>query len=115
MTVKTKLSRSTQICNGRWYVKHLYLQGRESPENSPDLIERFVGMLFGKKALESREPFGMKRLSAKDAPEMFPATLDEWADPVDGDSEEVAVIRPLLAGTRLRLLPLRYQLPAFYF
>ena len=76
-------------------------------EDSPDLVERFVGKLFGKKALDSREPFGMKRLSAEDTPEMFPATLDEWADPVEGDSSDVAVIRPLLAGTRLRTLPLR--------
>lgn len=83
-------------------------QGQQSPDDSPDLVERFVGMLFGKKALESREPMGMKRLSAEDAPEMFPATLDEWADPVDGDSPEVAIIRPLLAGTRVRALPLRY-------
>lgn len=86
--------------------------GKQSPEDSPDLVERFVGMLFGKKALESREPFGMKRLSAEDAPEMFPATLDEWADPVEGDSPEVATIRPLLAGTRVRTLPLRYKHPA---
>ena len=66
-----------------------------------------MGLLFGKAVLESREPFGMKRLSAEDAPEMFPATLDEWAGPVKGDSPDVAIIRPLLAGTRVRALPLR--------
>ena len=33
--------------------------------DSPDMVERFVGMLFGKGALETREPFGMKRLSAE--------------------------------------------------
>ena len=85
--------------------------GRQAPDDGPDLVERFVGMLFGKAALESREPFGMRRLSAEDAPEMYPATLDEWADPVEGDSPQVALIRPLLAGTRVRTLPLRCPSP----
>ena len=40
-------------------------QHKQPDANSPDLVERFVGMLFGKAALESREPFGMKRLSAE--------------------------------------------------
>ena len=43
----------------------------------------------------------------QDTPEMFPATVDEWAEPLEGDDAEVAVIRPLLAGTRLREARLR--------
>ena len=38
---------------------------------------------------------------------MFPATVDEWAAPLDGDDSEVAMIRPLLEGTRLREAQLR--------
>lgn len=74
-------------------------------DDSPDIIESFVGMLFGKNALEDRSPFGMKRIST---PEMYPATTDEFAPPLEGDSPEVAqYVRPLLAATQLESLPLR--------
>ncbi len=48
----------------------------------------------------------------QDTPEMFPATVDEWAEPLDGDDAEVATIRPLLEGTRLREAQLRRETPA---
>ena len=38
---------------------------------------------------------------------MYPATVDEWAEPVRGDDADVAIIRPLLAGTNLREAQLR--------
>ena len=49
----------------------------------------------------------MKRMSDEAYNEQSVATTTEFADPVDGDTEEVAVIRPLLARTRLEKLPLR--------
>jgi len=76
-------------------------------EDSPDLIESFVGKIFGKKVLEDSSPFGMKRMSAEDYPEMYPAVTDHWAAPVQGDSPDIAVIRPLLARTQLEKARIR--------
>ncbi|CAG9467377.1 unnamed protein product [Pedinophyceae sp. YPF-701] len=64
-------------------------------------------MIFGKKALEDRNPAGMKRLSEDDAPEMYPATTTEFADPVESDDSTMAVLRPMLARTQLERRPLR--------
>ena len=49
---------------------------------------------------------------SQDTPEMYPATTDEWAEPLEGDDAGVAVVRPLLAGTNLREARLRQQPPA---
>lgn len=49
----------------------------------------------------------MKRLGADEAPEMFPATTDRLAAAVEGDDADAAVIRPLMAGTRLEKVPMR--------
>eukprot|EP00951_Prasinocladus_malaysianus_P023963 scaffold205402_cov20-Prasinocladus_malaysianus.AAC.1 len=46
-------------------------------------------------------------MAADDFPEMYPATTTEFADPVEGDSEEVAAFRPLLARTQLEEKPLK--------
>ena len=73
----------------------------------PDLIERIVGRLFGKQALDDRAPGGMQRMSDEALLEQYPATLTEFADPVESDDKEMAVFRPLLAQTRLQKLPLR--------
>lgn len=77
--------------------------GNES-EQQPDFIEAMVGKLFGKQALEDPSPFGMPRLSN---PEMYPATTTEFADPMEGDDPEVAVVRSLLACTQLETAKLR--------
>lgn len=63
--------------------------------------------MFGKKALEAAEPFGMKRMSDEAYNEQSVATTTEFAAPVTGDSPEVALFRPLLAKTRLETKPLR--------
>lgn len=87
---------------------------QQAEESSPDFIERMVGALFGKKALETAEPFGMKRMSEEAYNEQSVATTTELAAPVEGDSPEVALLRPLLAKTRLQSKPLRSALhPAF--
>ena len=38
---------------------------------------------------------------------MFPATTDRFAEPLDGDDADAALVRPLMAGTRLERAPLR--------
>lgn len=80
---------------------------QQPDEDQQDFIERWYGKVFGKKALEDRNPFGMKRLGADEAPEMFPATTDRMAAPVKGDDLDAALVRPLMAGTRLEAAPLR--------
>lgn len=49
----------------------------------------------------------MKRMSEEALVEQYPATTTEFADPVPGDSADVALFRPLLAKTRLETVPLR--------
>lgn len=44
---------------------------------------------------------------ANEAPEMFSATTDRFAEPVEGDDADAALVRPLMAGTRLERAPLR--------
>lgn len=44
---------------------------------------------------------------AHEAPEMFPATTDRFAEPLEGDDADAALVRPLMAGTRLERAPLR--------
>lgn len=68
---------------------------------------RLFGSLFGRKALEDNEPFGLKRLTVDTSPEMYPATLTEFAEPVEGDDSEVAIFRSLLARTQLEKVKLR--------
>lgn len=41
------------------------------------------------------------------SPPADPAVTDVWAEPVEGDAEDVAVLRPLLAQTQLESAPLR--------
>ena len=76
-------------------------------QDQPDLVERMVGLFFGKKALEDQTPFGLKRMSAEDTPELYTATTTEFAAPVKADTPEVATFRPLLAKTQLERKPLR--------
>ncbi len=47
-----------------------------------DIITRFVGKLFGQQVLEDPEPGGLKRLSDTALQELYPAPLDEFAEPV---------------------------------
>lgn len=66
---------------------------------NPDLIERVFSFFFGAK---EKEPFGLKRFDRDKFPELYPATLDEFAQPVQDDTEEMALFRPLLARTQLQ-------------
>jgi hypothetical protein len=69
-----------------------------------DPIEKIFGFFFGKK---EAEPMGMKRFGQTRFPEQYPATLDEWADPVEGDDREMSMLRPLLKNTNLERRNLR--------
>lgn len=106
----------SQPCNSRTEVKALarrrsstrkLIVCESSKEDKPDFIERAFGALFGSKALGASEPFGMKRMSDEAYNEQSIATTTDFADPVEGDTEEVALFRPLLAKTRLEKLNLR--------
>lgn len=69
-----------------------------------DIIERIYTAIFGKK---QKEPFGLKRFDRDRFPELYPAPLDEFADPVPTDTPEIALFRPLLARTQLTTRPLQ--------
>lgn len=53
-----------------------------TPSDGDDLVTRWVGRLFGQKVLEDPEPGGLKRLTDEALQELYPAPLDEFADPV---------------------------------
>jgi hypothetical protein len=50
---------------------------------------------------------GMARFGQKRFPEQYPPTVDEWADPVEGDTPEMALLRPFLKNTNLETRALR--------
>ena len=70
------------------------------PEEDQDPIEKIFSFFFGK---PEEEPFGLKRFGAQRFPEQYPATVDEWAEPLEGDSPDVAKLRPLLKNTNMEL------------
>eukprot|EP01026_Neomeris_dumetosa_P055281 TRINITY_DN5015_c0_g2_i1.p2 TRINITY_DN5015_c0_g2~~TRINITY_DN5015_c0_g2_i1.p2 ORF type:complete len:316 (-),score=40.55 TRINITY_DN5015_c0_g2_i1:517-1431(-) len=85
-------------------------QSEQSEDNGAvkrDLVEKLFGMVFGDKSLEDKEPLGMKRMSDEALNEQYPATTTEFAEPVESDSEEMALFRPLLAKTQLEEKELR--------
>ena len=77
-------------------------------EEDLDPIEKIFSFFFGK---PEEEPFGLKRFGAARFPEQYPATVDEWAEPLEGDSPDVAKLRPLLKNTNMefRGLTLSYD------
>ncbi|CDF39345.1 unnamed protein product [Chondrus crispus] len=72
---------------------------KESNKGEMDIVERVYTAIFGAK---QAEPFGLKRFDRDRFPELYPATLDEFADPVPADTPEMALFRPLLARTQLQ-------------
>lgn len=69
-----------------------------------DAIEKVFEFFFGK---PEAEPLGLKRFGKERFPEQYPATVDEWADPVASDTAEMARFRPLLKNTNLETRGLR--------
>jgi hypothetical protein len=79
-----------------------------TPSSSSDLVERIYALFFGDK---KSTPFGLSRFDADRFPELYPATLTEFAPPHLEDSPEAALFRPLLARTQLatRAVALAYN------
>lgn len=73
--------------------------GATEDKPQQDVIERVYSFFFGAK---EKEPFGLKRFDRDRFPELYPATLDEFADAVPTDCAEMALFRPLLARTQLQ-------------
>ena len=73
-----------------------------------DPIEKLVGFFFGREAVmeADTDPSGLKRLTGAALSEQYEAPTDVFADAVEGDDEEVALFRPLLAATLLEASPL---------
>jgi len=84
------------------------VQEEEEEEEDLDPIEKIFTFFFGK---PEEEPFGLKRFGAARFPEQYPATIDEWAEPLEGDNSDVAKLRPLLKNTNMefRGLTLSYD------
>jgi hypothetical protein len=80
----------------------------QQADEEPDFVEKMFSVFFGK---PEKNPMGLKRFGRADFPEQYPATIDTWADPVEGDDKEVALLRPLLKNTSLerRRLQLAYS------
>jgi hypothetical protein len=78
---------------------------KKQPEEEKDLIEKTFVFFFGK---PEESPFGLKRFDQNRFPEQYPAVIDAWADPVPGDTAEIAkLIRPVLKSTNLEFRNLR--------
>lgn len=82
----------------------------ETPEKNTnekqdmDIVEKVYSFFFGAK---ESEPFGLKRFDRDRFPELYPATLDEFADPVESDTPEMQLFRPMLARTQLQTRELK--------
>jgi hypothetical protein len=78
------------------------------PEEEPDAVEKLFSFFFGK---PEEEPMGLKRFGRERFPEQYPATVDEWAEPLETDDREMSVLRPLLKNTNMetRGLKLTYS------
>lgn len=63
-----------------------------------DPVEKIFNFFFGAK---EAEPMGLKRFGAERFPEQYPATITEWAEPVESDDKEMAKLRPMMKNTNL--------------
>eukprot|EP00752_Nemacystus_decipiens_P009521 g8510.t1 len=74
-------------------------------EQQQDVIEKLFSMVFGNK---NDAPGGdLERITVKKFPDQYPAEKVLQAEPVQGDSKDVAVIRPLLKQTELEFRKLK--------
>ena len=88
MPVRSTL-RSLFYCHRSKNKRKCRMQSKDSSGGEGvDIIEGIVGKLFGKAALEDSSPFGMKRLTQDECPEMWPAVVDEFAQPLE-DGKQV--------------------------
>lgn len=71
---------------------------QQPPQQQLDIIERIYKFFFGEK---SAKPFGLARFDRDRFPELYPATLTEYAPAHPKDSPIITTFRPLLARTQL--------------
>lgn len=81
----------------------------QDPNADLDIVERAVQFFFGAK---QAAPFGLARFDRDRFPELYTATLDEFAAPVDGDCDDAVLFRPLLARTQLEKRPVQLMFDA---
>eukprot|EP00967_Tisochrysis_lutea_P143091 scaffold265283_cov30-Tisochrysis_lutea.AAC.1 len=77
--------------------------GEKAEEDTRDIPEKLFNFFLG--AVETGEVAGLQRTAS--APDTYPATKTEFAEPVEGDGEEEAALRPMLKNTNLEFLQLR--------
>lgn len=82
---------------------------KPEPEEDLDPVEKLFSFFFGK---PEEEPLGLKRFGRERFPEQYPATVDEWAEPLEGDNAEVAKLRPLLKNTNMEFRGLKLSYDA---
>jgi len=73
------------------------------PPDERDFAEKLFGVFFGDP--EEGVTSGIARTSS--APDTYPATKTEFADPVAADNAEMKLLRPLLKDTNLEFLDLK--------
>ncbi|KAA8496999.1 hypothetical protein FVE85_0728 [Porphyridium purpureum] len=78
---------------------------QQDAEEDLDVIERAMKWLGFKK---EKTPFGLARFDRDKFPELWPAELEEQADPVEGDEKDpdLQLIRPMMARTSLQTRPM---------
>lgn len=69
-----------------------------------DPVEKMFNFFFGEK---EEKPMGLARFGSERFPEQYPATKDEWAEPVDTDDRDMKILRPFLKNTNLESRALR--------
>ena len=67
------------------------------------MVEKLFGFFFGEP--EEGEVAGLARTAG--APDTYPATKTEFAEPLDTDDAEMALVRPMLKNTNLEFLELK--------
>lgn len=77
----------------------------EEEQDQPDFITRMITKIFPS-AMEDMAPSGLTRMTIEEWPDQWPAITDEWAEPVEGDTAEMQILRPLLKQTMLETVPL---------
>ena len=116
-TASTQLALFNFLGNKEKQTQSTPTETNNGPEQSQDeeayyekdSIEKVFEFFFGK---PEAEPMGLKRFGKDRFPEQYPATVDEWAAPVVGDTAEMARFRPLLKNTNLETRKLRLTFDA---
>ena len=96
------------------HVPRMHVTARASDKNSgesEDLVTRWVGRIFGRKAVDDPTPFGLKRMDWSKVKDLE-VTMDREASSVKSDDQMMKLLRPLLAGTSLEEEDLRLTFDA---